>query len=298
MKCLRWLPLIGVGLWGAVLLTIEILVQTRDRYKGGIAMPYISDAGGLKPGYYVFAIGGTIASALLFAQHLFFSPRYISAISSTNSLAASSRCLKGWWYTACALACVAAVALILVTWFDTYDSEDVHFYSAATFFLLTAIALTVFTVCSTAIYFAKPRPLQSNTQPPKTTTPSMATLWPLKLAMTAIFWISVIIYLPIGSVVACESQRLPLDSDYCARNEDFCEDMALPEGDDAGGSCEEPPCTKLWDYSDCPGTTLMSTISQLVSVVMLIGYQATFISENTALFHAEQAMGSRAIVTV
>uniref|UniRef100_A0A7S4BS03 Uncharacterized protein n=1 Tax=Chrysotila carterae TaxID=13221 RepID=A0A7S4BS03_CHRCT len=57
MRCLRWLPLFGVGLWAVVLLTVEIIAQTDDRYKGGIALPYISDTGAIPPGYYVFSIG-------------------------------------------------------------------------------------------------------------------------------------------------------------------------------------------------------------------------------------------------
>jgi len=235
--------------------------------------------------------GGSSATALLFAQQLFLSPRYISAISSTNSLAASSRCLKGWWYTACALACIACVALVLLTCLSTYDHEDAHAYSAYAFFILMAVALTIFSATSTAIHHAETNTLPPNTAPLNSALPSMAPLWRLKLAITAIFWVSFLIYLPVGLAINCAWVRLPIDSDYCARHEDFCEDMALPEGDDAGGSCEEPPCTKLWDYSDCPGTNLMRSISQLFCVVLLIGFQATFVSENTVLFSQKQAMG-------
>ena len=234
----------------------EILKQlTKPVWLGGIPLPYLSDAAAEGAGYFVFAIGQSLAAAFLISQHAILSPQWSAIVGGVLAW-------HRWWLRACALACAASCALILFACFSAYRYPEVHEYSGYVFFCLYAISITIFTVISGCVYRALP----------DGSSRAAAPAFPAKLALCVLFWIALVVYLPVGAALAaatCSEERLRLDSSFCTEHSGWCDDRERNDGE-----------TFLWDYSGCAPTHTMRAVAELVCAVALFLYQATFVMEN------------------
>jgi len=258
MYATTYLPLIGTALLLIALITIEILAQSSGRWLGGIALPYISDTGAIPPGYYVFAIMGTLGAFLLLLQHAILSPR----LRNLFDHAKAPNSAKLAWLIGCGLAALGIVAMIMLMVLSTYDYPSAHDYSAYAFFVLSAVSMLCYTIS-----LGRLRSFQ----------PAFATSFVAKLALLVVFSIAFIIYLPVGLAIVCEWKRLPYSSDYCQAHGSMCLKYPLLVNETA---CLDHPCTVFWDYSGCPSINTMRSSAQLICVICLILYQGTFVTDN------------------
>lgn len=130
-----------------------------------------------------------------------------------------------------------------------------------------AFALPCFTGAAVGIRRANPEAMSSG---------SVGT----KLGICILFWISFIIYLPVGLAINCAWLRLPY-SDCVTTHElgvDYCTTKLMSTLNDT--ACVAPPCTVLWDYGGCPGTNTLRSSTQLACVLLLLGFCSTFYHEN------------------
>ena len=130
-----------------------------------------------------------------------------------------------------------------------------------------AFALPCFTVAAIRLRRAKPEAMS-------------AISVGVKLAICVLFWVSFIIYLPVGLAINCAWLRLPYDD--CVNTHQLGAAYRTTKLMSAvnNTACIAPPCTVLWDYGGCPGTNTLRSSTQLVCVVLLLGFCSTFCLEN------------------
>ena len=73
-----------------------------------------------------------------------------------------------------------------------------------------------------------------------------------------------------------------MSSSYCDEYAAQCADYPLSNSE-SDPVCLDAPCTQFWDYSGCPSINLMRSITQLICVICLGGYQASFFIDNNVI---------------
>jgi hypothetical protein len=250
-----------------VILSCELIAQLTPRWLGGIPLPYISDTAALGVGYWVFSVGGSLGCVLLSLQHT-----HISSCFVTKFLPHQHKAFK-IYRVAGVVQTVANACLALLMCFSTYAFPEIHAYAAYAFFSLSFLAQFLYTSAISK--------LSQNAHPEFL--PSLR----IKKAFLAVFTVSFVIYLPVGLGVVCTWNRLPMSSSYCEENTAQCADYPLSNSE-SDPACLAPPCTQFWDYSGCPSINLMRSVTQLLCVICLGGYQASFVVDNNVINFVEK----------
>ncbi|KAG8467508.1 hypothetical protein KFE25_000824 [Diacronema lutheri] len=238
-------------------------------YVGGIPWPYLSDTGREGTSYTIFAVGLSVTAVLIAASDVLYWHATYGEDASEVSVAGALKLALGCpspggccspsatALVATKLFCLSSVALTLLACFSTIVYPDVHQYSAYAFFLLQVVGIALLTSASN-----RPAARREMTRSVR-----RATL--ARNVLAAIFFVAVVIYLPIGLAVNCEWSRLSVDD--CVRTqrlgEAYCEARRLP-----GDSSQ----TTLWDYSGCPRTNTMRSVSQFICVIAILLFHGTF----------------------
>lgn len=288
------LPAAALLAWLLVIAAVEWLA-TAPSYFTGSGFPYISDVGRDGVNYWIFSIGGTLATCPLLAQLAWLGPAYATRLQHEAEAAADAEAADALasvattWKASCAMSSLACVFLILLACLSTSAFPAAHDYSAYAFFLLMGTALPIFTRGSETIARLLPE-----AAPPS----SVA----LKRGLCASFLAAAVLYLPVGLSIVCSWDRVPLAACRtwastafadALEGDAYCEAKVLPSSDDA---CREPPCVALWDYSGCPASNVMRAVTQLLCVLCLIGFQSTFVFENRWLLFRDADGSSRFVV--
>jgi hypothetical protein len=215
------------------------IAKSGDVYTGGLSMPYFSDIGRDKPGYFVFAGLITTASVLMMA----FMP--LQYMYNKEWLATG----KGKCRNASALVVgfLAPVGSILLSCFDTSSYPSLHNYSAYAFFVLIIVwaVLTLLIFRTLAVQEEEHRKL----------------LFPRYVVMTVLA-VAFILYIPVGLAIV-EWDNLTIDR---------CELLGL-EGE--GHGSEPPTCKGVLDndtcakygYDDCQ-SALFGTSLQIICPIL------------------------------
>lgn len=212
------------------------------------AWPYISDTGREGPRYYLFAIGlsltaiGVSYSNWVFWRSTFSSPAKACCATADVSLAAV------------VLVGTSAPFLILLAVMSTIEHPSVHDISAYIFFVLQTVAIIVQTVALARRQWSTPRKRKAQI---------------FRNVVAFCYCVLFLIYLPIGLAINCPWARLSMrECIYVQRlGEAYCRNLQLDS---------DPNLTKLWDYSGCPGTNNMRSVSQTLCVMCLVLFYGSF----------------------
>lgn len=217
------------------------IASVRDTYTGGLPMPYFSDTGRDKPGYYVFSIFISIACIML-GVLMVLQYKYVQAwmperpVKWQNLLAS---CFGG----------IAAVGGFLLAIFDTSSYPDIHNYSAYVFFIFIVFHTGFSMLIYRQLYSLHPR---------------FKSLWFFRQLVVVVVVLSFILYIPVGLGIVCPWVRLSIvDCTEITNDQNYCESMVL-EGD--------PEFTKLWKYDDCKPSNLLRSSTQFICIIALMSY--------------------------
>ena len=297
---LTFVPAIGVSCFLLMLIASESLAARPSYYTGGIALPYISDTWRDAPNYYLGLVGGIICGACLLVQHAYLNVRIAFACGDKRA--------SILWLTASALGALSCIGLLGLTIFSTTAFPDLHQYSAYLFFVLQAIALPLFTAAAAlpgdmlkrasirgghAHFGAMTKPADTSAYGGAAGAASAGKIYcpscffQLKLGSTILFWLSFIVYLPVGIAIVCTWYRVPLDKckGELGLGDAYCDALVLP-ADYNGTDCADGPCTQLWEYDGCPAINEMRAACQLVCVLALLFFHWSFVGENRKLLSA------------
>ena len=150
----------------------------------------------------------------------------------------------------------AALGLILLACFKTTEFPDTHLYSAYGFFS----CLTVHASCNTFVFSRNVAWRRS---------------YCVKLIINVAYCIAFLIYIPIGLAVICPFERLSMAD--CLGKEGL-----PPQYCAAHVRAQNSSQTVFWDYSHCPSTNMMRTVTQSLSVLCLLLYCLTYAHDLSA----------------
>lgn len=216
------------------------IAKSQNVYTGGLAMPYFSDIGRDRPGYYVFAALLTTASVLMMGfmvlQHYYFRAWF------GQSDKGSSCCVV----PALIVGLLTPICSILLSCFDTSSYPNIHNYSAIAFFALIVIwvILTTIIFCKLASQFDEHRRL-----------------------LTIRYWtvgtlaVAFIVYIPVGialmkwdwlTMAEC-TEELELGDDYCESHR-----------------YKDTNSTDLFNYAEAEGIGLMRSSTQFACMISIM----------------------------
>lgn len=241
-------------------------------YIGGIRWPYFSDTGREPPTYYIFAVGLSLTSLLMATSNVLFWHRTYgrkdgnkaARISIVKGLKVAAGCpcdggccnRASMSLVAVKLVCVSCICLILTACFSTTSFPNVHQYTAYGFFFLQTVAVALYTTAA-----------NNSSKADSVAAPVRASC--VRNSIAAVYCLAFLVYLPVGLAVNCEWARLSMDA--CVNVEElgeaYCESMRLPS---------DSSLTKLWDYSACPSTNVMRSVTQFICIISLIIFHGLF----------------------
>lgn len=254
-----------------LVLCVSITLGT-DTYIGGISYPFFSDTGRDRSHgqYYIFAVGLTL-TGVLWAMTVAGMSKLGKRLTDNLGEGARGGCLLS---SAAGFLWAAAPFLALVSIFDTVNFSALHNLSAYAFFGFALIGVILHTSgLHTLARRAAPGSAISHSAK-------------AKLIIAGVMTVCVVIYLPVGLAVACSPKRLTVAK--CQEegmSASHCQDIRM-DGSEAKTKlwCVELLCWRQGaarrvthpafcrDYSDCPGTTTMRSVFQLLSVLSVLGF--------------------------
>ncbi|KAL3660201.1 hypothetical protein V7S43_014732 [Phytophthora oleae] len=245
-----------------------IIVKANHIWVSGLTWPFLSDMGRDYPAYYVFATGLTLVALLLVATWTFNWRYHVSALPEDAMV---FRAISLISFIAGVL---ANPGLPVLAFFDTSKHSELHAAGAEWFFYLEAIAVLLNTIVSYKLYKMLTG-LQTDLENACSTTGAKMqrrkkTLT-IQIFFFALFFIAFLIYMPIGTSVAPQAQRLSIDD---------CIDKGLGET-----YCEvtmrlNSTSTTLYDDEKTFGTSQMRAAAQLACILTLVGYSTSFITND------------------
>jgi len=207
-------------------------------YIGGLKFPYFSDTGREAPGYYVFASLNSVASILLLG-FVILQYKFVKAWTD------DAKCRN---VTATVFGAIAPVFSIILSVVSSNTNDDVHFYSAILFFVCMVLHLGF----SMTIYWYL-----------NSVYDAFKSMHVARVVVAALFFISFLLYLPIGLAINCPFENLSLDD--CINQEDlgveYCTDLKDPDN---------VTLTVLYDYSPCVDTNHLRSATQFCSIFFLM----------------------------
>ncbi|KAK1929471.1 hypothetical protein P3T76_015039 [Phytophthora citrophthora] len=250
------------------MVTCVIIVKANHIWVSGLTWPFLSDMGRDYPAYYVFATGLTLVALLLVATWTFNWRYHVSALPEDAMV---FRAISLVSFIAGVL---ANPGLPVLAFFDTSKHSELHAAGAEWFFYLEAIAVLLNTIVSYKLYKMLTG-LQTDLENACST--AGAKMQRRKKTLTvqifffALFFVAFLIYMPIGTSVAPQSQRLSIDD---------CIDKGLGET-----YCEvtmrlNSTSTTLYDDEKTFGTSQMRAAAQLACILTLVGYSTSFITND------------------
>ncbi|KAG7398928.1 hypothetical protein PHYBOEH_010033 [Phytophthora boehmeriae] len=269
LRFLRTACPIGASL--SVLITLVscvIIVKANDIWVSGLTWPFLSDMGRDAPAYYVFATGLTLTAVLLVITWTFNWRYHLTALSEG---ATAYRVVSSISWIA---GVVANPGLPVLAFFDTSKHSGLHAAGAEWFFYLETIAVLLNTIVSYKLYKALTG-LQTDLESDCSTVAGKLRRRKLTLTIQTIFFslffVAFLIYMPIGTSVAPQSQRLSIED---------CIDKGLGET-----YCEvtmrlNSTSTTLYDDEKTFGTSQMRAAAQLACILTLVGYSASFVTND------------------
>lgn len=241
-------------------ITCIIIAKTQDVYTGGLDMPYFSDIGRDKPGYFVFASLISSASVLMIC----FMPLQLKYFQAWLELANEKfRHTNNMAIAATVFGMIAPIGSILLSCFDTSSYPSLHNYSAYAFFVL----IIVWAVLTLLVF----RTLSKRfTEHGRLMVPRYVVMVTLGIAF--------LLYIPVGlamvewgnlSVAECEALEL---------GDAYCESHRLAGTND----------TDLFDYTETEGINLMRTSTQFICVVSIMVFLFLNVFDPSPLVAREQ----------
>ncbi|KAG7388850.1 hypothetical protein PHYPSEUDO_011684 [Phytophthora pseudosyringae] len=250
------------------LVTCVIIVKANHIWVSGLSWPFLSDMGRDYPAYYVLGTGLTLVAVLLVLTWAFNWRYQMSALPEGATV---FRALSFITFVAGVL---ANPGLPILAFFDTSKHSELHAAGAEWFFYLEAIAVFLNTIVSYKLYKMLTG-LQMDLENACST--MGAKLQRRKKTLTiqiiffSLFFVAFLIYMPIGTSLAPQAQRLSIDD---------CIDKGLGET-----YCEvtmrlNSTSTTLYDDEKTFGTSQMRAAAQLACILTLVGYSTSFITND------------------
>lgn len=242
--------------------TCIAIAKSQDTYTGGLDMPYFSDIGRDKPGYWVFSVFITTAAVLLVLL-MPLQQRYLALEAPHRRRRATVSAIIG---------VVAALGAGVTSIADTNNYPDLHAYAAYVFFLF----ILLHALLTLSIYAGLA----------KDETKTHARLMRARWALMAVFGIAFVLYLPVGLAVVCEFVELSFQDCLDVMPEEDC--LANLDDDDAN-------TTLFYDYTDCPEVNTMRSSTQFICILTMMAYIAMYAFDpapSSASGHGNGASGN------
>ncbi|KAI9913150.1 hypothetical protein PsorP6_005894 [Peronosclerospora sorghi] len=245
-----------------------IMVKVDHIWVSGLSWPFLSDMGRDPPPYYVFTTGLTLVAIMLVFTWTFNWRYQVSALPEDATVFRLISLISF-------IAGVSANAgLPVLAFFDTSKHAEVHLAGAEWFFYIETIAVFLNTIVSYKLYKMLTG-LQTDLQNTCSTTGAKLqkrkkTLI-IQVIFFSLFFMAFLIYMPIGLAVTPELQRLSVSD---------CIDKGLGEN-----YCEvtmrlNSTSTTLYDAEKNFGLNQMRALAQLACILTLVGYSASFITND------------------
>ncbi|CEG47589.1 Frag1/DRAM/Sfk1 [Plasmopara halstedii] len=250
------------------LITCVIIVKANDIYVSGLTWPFLSDMGRDYPAYYVFTTGLTTAAILLVITWTFNWQYHMSTLpgdAKRHSTLSTISCIAG---------ILANLGLPVLAFFDTSRYSQLHSFGAQWFFYLETLAILLNTIVSYKLYQVL---TGLNTDMEHSCSTTGVKLERRKKTLTiqviffSLFFMAFLIYMPIGKTFSPPAPRLSIDD---------CIDKGLGEE-----YCEKTmrlnsTSTILFDNASTYESSQMRAAAQLVCILTLVGYSASFITND------------------
>ncbi|KAG6977046.1 hypothetical protein JG688_00000739 [Phytophthora aleatoria] len=245
-----------------------IIVKANNIWVSGLTWPFLSDMGRDYPAYYVFGTGLTLVAILLVFTWTFNWHYHMSALPENATV---FRVLSSISFVAGVL---ANPGLPVLAFFDTSKHSKLHAAGAEWFFYIETIAILLNTIVSYKLYkmlTGLQVDLESACSTMGAKMQRRKRTLTIQVIFFALFFVAFLIYMPIGTSVAPQSQRLSIDD---------CIDKGLGET-----YCEvtmrlNSTSTTLYDDEKTYGTSQMRAAAQLACILTLVGYSTSFITND------------------
>eukprot|EP00035_Acanthoeca_spectabilis_P032923 m.21151 g.21151 ORF g.21151 m.21151 type:complete len:295 (-) comp5660_c0_seq1:70-954(-) len=264
------------GVVGVVtLVTCVSITVSNHVYTGGI-YPYFSDTGRDPPAHSVFATGLTLAAIGIAVGNVAGAVCYRGVLAEMiipPIETCGCRSPATVLITAAGFGVLSAPCLALLAIFDTCHYPTLHNFSAYLFFTFTIVGF----VCN-SIGTGRMRKMAGGAMLVVLRRSVRA-----KAAVSSVFVLAFLLYLPIGLAVACTPGHVSYTD---------CIDKGLGEGycadrRGAGGTSQNETC--LWDYEECAATNTLRSSTQHICVVCILLYYLVLAYEVHALPAAASA---------
>ncbi|KAL4130422.1 hypothetical protein PRIC2_006419 [Phytophthora ramorum] len=250
------------------LVSCVIIVKVNHIWVSGLTWPFLSDMGRDYPAYYVFGTGLTLVAVLLVFTYTFNWRYHMSALPQGATL---DRVISTTSFIAGVL---ANPGLPVLAFFDTSKHSELHAAGAEWFFYLEAIAVFLNTIVSYKLYkclTGLQMDLENACSTVGTKLQRRKKTLMIQVIFFSLFFVAFLIYMPIGTSLAPQAQRLSIDD---------CLDKDLGET-----YCEvtmrlNSTSTMLYDDEKTFGTSQMRAAAQLCCILTLVGYSTSFITND------------------
>ncbi|KAI9913839.1 hypothetical protein PsorP6_005879 [Peronosclerospora sorghi] len=245
-----------------------IIVKAKHIWVGGLSWPFLSDMGRDPPAYYVFTTGLTLVAIMLVFTWTFNWRYQVSALPEEATV---FRAISLISFIA---GVIANAGLPVLAFFDTSKHAKVHLAGAEWFFYIETIAVFLNTIVSYKLYKMLTG-LQTDLQ--NTCSTIGAKVQRRKKTLTiqviffSLFFMAFLIYMPIGLAVSPPSHRLSISD---------CINKGLGENYCAVTMRLNSTSTTLYDNEKSFGTSQMRALAQLACILTLVGYSASFITND------------------
>lgn len=250
------------------LMTCVIIVKINDVYVSGLTWPFLSDMGRDDPAYYVFTTGLTIAAILLVVTWTFNWQYHMSTLpgdAKTHSKISTISCIAG---------ILANLGLPVLAFFDTSRYSQLHSFGAQWFFYLETVAILLNTIVSYKLYQVLTglhTDLENSCSTSGVKLQRRKKTLIIQVIFFSLFFVAFLIYMPIGKTFSSPTPRLSIED---------CIDLGL--GDKY---CEETmrlnsTSTILFDNEKTYDASQIRAAAQLVCILTLVGYSASFITND------------------
>lgn len=250
------------------LVTCVIIVKVKHIWVSGLTWPFLSDMGRDYPAYYVFATGLTLTAVLLVFTYTFNWRYHMSALPQ------DAKVYRIVAYLTLVAGILANPGLPVLAFFDTSKHSALHAAGAEWFFYIETIAVLLNTIISYKLYkllTGLQTDLENGCSTVATKLRRRKRTLTIQVTFFALFFVAFLIYMPIGTAVAPQAQRLSIDD---------CIDKGLGET-----YCEvtmrlNSTSTTLYDDEKTYGTSQMRAAAQLCCILTLVGYSTSFVTND------------------
>lgn len=269
LRLMRTVCPLGASLSALItLVTCVIIVKVKHIWVSGLTWPFLSDMGRDYPAYYVFATGLTLTAVLLVFTYTFNWRYHMSALPQ------DAKVYRIVAYITLVAGILANPGLPVLAFFDTSKHSALHAAGAEWFFYIETIAVLLNTIISYKLYkllTGLQTDLENGCSTVATKLRRRKRTLTIQVTFFALFFVAFLIYMPIGTAVAPQAQRLSIDD---------CIDKGLGET-----YCEvtmrlNSTSTTLYDDEKTYGTSQMRAAAQLCCILTLVGYSTSFVTND------------------